>query len=96
MGMTAGGYQVSVLDNLSNSSEKSLQRVEAITGRKVPFYKAEVTQQNHVPFRVGMLDIRQDLLQHGLRPAVGVSAGRRYRRVLCGRIAGEEGAGLGG
>ncbi len=36
------GYQVSVLDNLSNSSEKSLQRVEAITGRKVPFYKADI------------------------------------------------------
>lgn len=36
------GHQVSVLDNLSNSSEKSLQRVEAITGRKVPFYKADI------------------------------------------------------
>ena len=31
-----------VLDNLSNSSEKSLERVEAITGKKVPFYKADI------------------------------------------------------
>ena len=28
------GYEVVVLDNLSNSSEKSLERVEALTGRK--------------------------------------------------------------
>ena len=36
------GYDVVVLDNLCNSSEKSLQRVEAITGKKVPFYKADI------------------------------------------------------
>ena len=36
------GYEVVVLDNLSNSSEKSLKRVEAITGKKVPFYKADI------------------------------------------------------
>ena len=28
------GYDVVVLDNLCNASEKSLQRVEAITGKK--------------------------------------------------------------
>ncbi|MCR5755878.1 MAG: UDP-glucose 4-epimerase GalE [Acetatifactor sp.] len=36
------GYDVVVLDNLSNSSEKSLERVAAITGKKVPFYKADI------------------------------------------------------
>ena len=36
------GYDVVVVDNLANSSEKSLQRVEAITGKKVPFYKADI------------------------------------------------------
>ena len=36
------GYDVVVLDNLCNSSEKSLKRVEAITGRAVPFYKADI------------------------------------------------------
>ena len=35
-------YEVVVLDNLSNSSEKSLARVEAITGKKIPFYKADI------------------------------------------------------
>ena len=33
------GYDVVVLDNLSNSSEKSLDRVKAITGKDVKFYK---------------------------------------------------------
>jgi len=33
------GYDVVVLDNLSNSSEKSLERVEKITGKPVKFYK---------------------------------------------------------
>ena len=32
------GYDVVVLDNLSNASEKSLDRVEALTGKKVTFY----------------------------------------------------------
>ncbi len=36
------GYDVVVLDNLSNSSEKSLERVEKITGKAVPFYKADI------------------------------------------------------
>ena len=36
------GYDVVVLDNLSNSSEKSLQRVEKITGKPVKFYKADI------------------------------------------------------
>ncbi len=36
------GYDVVVLDNLSNSSEKSLERVKAITGKEVPFYKADI------------------------------------------------------
>ena len=36
------GYEAVVLDNLCNSSEKSLERVEKITGKKVPFYKADI------------------------------------------------------
>ena len=36
------GYEVVVIDNLSNSSDKSLERVEAITGKKVPFYKVDI------------------------------------------------------
>lgn len=36
------GYEVVVLDNLSNSSEKSLERVSKITGKPVTFYKADI------------------------------------------------------
>ncbi|MCR4747592.1 MAG: UDP-glucose 4-epimerase GalE [Clostridiales bacterium] len=36
------GYDVVVLDNLSNSSEVALERVEKITGKKVKFYKADI------------------------------------------------------
>lgn len=36
------GYDVVVVDNLSNSNEKALLRVEAITGKKVPFYKVDI------------------------------------------------------
>lgn len=36
------GYDVVVVDNLSNSCEISLKRVEKITGKSVPFYKADI------------------------------------------------------
>lgn len=36
------GYDVIVLDNLYNSSEKALERVEQISGKKVKFYKADI------------------------------------------------------
>ena len=36
------GQDVVVVDNLCNSSEKSLQRVEEITGKPVKFYKADI------------------------------------------------------
>ena len=36
------GYDVVVLDNLSNSSEKALDRVEKLTGKHVPFYKTDI------------------------------------------------------
>ena len=36
------GQQVVVLDNLSNSSEEALRRVEGITGKSVTFYQGDV------------------------------------------------------
>ena len=36
------GYDVVVIDNLSNSSAKALQRVEKITGKPITFYKADI------------------------------------------------------
>ena len=36
------GYDVVVLDNLCNANPKVLDRIEAITGKKVPFYKGDI------------------------------------------------------
>lgn len=36
------GYEVVVVDNLSNSSKKSLDRVKEITGKEVKFYEADI------------------------------------------------------
>nr|WP_317361621.1 UDP-glucose 4-epimerase GalE [uncultured Blautia sp.] len=40
------GYDVVVLDNLSNSNPASLERVEKITGKPVPFYKADILDRD--------------------------------------------------
>lgn len=39
------GYEVVVIDNLCNSSCKSLQRVEKLTGKKVPFYQVDILDE---------------------------------------------------
>ena len=36
------GYEVVVLDNLYNSSKESLKRVEAIVGKEIKFYEADI------------------------------------------------------
>ena len=40
------GYDVVVVDNLYNSSEKALERVEQIAGKKVKFYKADILDRD--------------------------------------------------
>ncbi len=40
------GHDVVVVDNLSNSSEKALKRVEKITGKPVTFYKADILDRD--------------------------------------------------
>ncbi len=40
------GYQVIVIDNLSNSSPVSLQRVKKITAKNIVFYQADIRDKN--------------------------------------------------
>lgn len=40
------GYDVVVVDNLSNASVKALQRVEKITGKPVTFYKEDILDRD--------------------------------------------------
>eukprot|EP00741_Cyanophora_paradoxa_P021615 tig00000241_g20864.t1 len=46
--LLAAGYGVSVLDNLCNSSEECLKRVEEISGRKVAFHKVDLLDEDKV------------------------------------------------
>ncbi|KAG0132952.1 hypothetical protein HOY82DRAFT_557098 [Tuber indicum] len=43
--LLVAGYEVIVIDNLYNSSEESLNRIERICGKRPIFYKADVTDQ---------------------------------------------------
>ena len=40
------GHEVVVVDNLSNSSEEAVRRVEKITGKKITFYKADILDKS--------------------------------------------------
>ncbi len=40
------GYEVVVVDNLSNSSEEALERVKKITGKNLTFYKADLLDKD--------------------------------------------------
>jgi len=42
------GYDIVVADNLVNSSEESIRRVEKIVGREIPFVKAELCDPDQV------------------------------------------------
>ncbi|MCC8049769.1 MAG: UDP-glucose 4-epimerase GalE [Clostridiales bacterium] len=42
------GYEVVVMDNLYNSNEKAIERVEQITGKKITFYNADMLDRDAV------------------------------------------------
>ncbi len=44
--LNENGDNTIVLDNLSNSSEKALDRVERILGKKIPFYRADIRDRD--------------------------------------------------
>ena len=39
------GYEVVVVDNLINSSRKSIDRVEELTGKKITFYEEDLLNE---------------------------------------------------
>ena len=43
-----GGYEVVVLDNLSNSSIESLRRVELLVSKNIPFVKADIIDKDEL------------------------------------------------
>lgn len=46
--LAEAGYNTVILDNLSNSSEESVHRVEKITGKQITFYKADLLDEDAV------------------------------------------------
>ena len=52
------GYEVVVVDNLSNSSRESIRRVEELTGKKITFYEADLLDADAMEeiFDIEMID----------------------------------------
>ena len=71
------GYDVVVVDNLSNSSEKSLQRVEKITGKPVKFYRADILDRAALEEVFGKEKIDSCIHFAGLK-AVGESVAKPW------------------
>ena len=42
------GYEIIVVDNLCNSKEESLRRVQELTGKKLTFYKVDLLDREHL------------------------------------------------
>ncbi len=66
------GYEVVVLDNLANSSEKSLERVKAITGKDIKFYEGDIRDRKILDEILTKEDIDSCIHFAGLK-AVGES-----------------------
>ena len=66
------GYEVVVVDNLYNASEKALERVEQITGKKVKFYKVDLLDKEALAEVFDKEDIESVIHFAGLK-AVGES-----------------------
>ncbi|MEA5003205.1 MAG: UDP-glucose 4-epimerase GalE, partial [Christensenella sp.] len=66
------GYGVIVMDNLSNSSMKALERVEQIAGKKVRFYEADIRERSAFDEIFAQNDVYGVIHMAGLK-AVGES-----------------------
>ena len=75
------GYEVTVVDNLYNSSEKALDRVQEIAGKAVKFYKADI--QDRDAMNKVFDENKFDAVIHfaGLK-AVGESVAKATRNII--------------
>ncbi|MCI7809577.1 UDP-glucose 4-epimerase GalE [bacterium] len=72
------GYGVVVVDNLCNSNPKSLDRVEALTGKKLKFYEGDVRDEELLRKIFAENDISAVIHFAGLK-AVGESVAQPWR-----------------
>ena len=66
------GHRVTVLDNLSNSKEESLRRVQAIAGKALIFHKADILDKSALD-RIFSLDTFDAVIHFAAFKAVGES-----------------------
>ncbi len=71
------GYKVVVLDNLSNSSVKALERVEEITGKKITFYEGDILDRDILNYIFEKEEIESVIHFAGLK-AVGESVAKPW------------------
>lgn len=67
-----GGYDAIVMDNFSNSSPKALDRVEQLTGKKVKWYDADISNRDDLEKIFSENDI-QEVINFASLKAVGES-----------------------
>ena len=69
------GYEVAVVDNLSNSSKESINRVEKITGKSIAFYEVDILNSHKLETVFQEQKIRSVIHFAGLK-AVGESVAK--------------------
>ena len=72
------GYDVAVVDNLYNASEKALERVKQITGKDLRFYKVDIRDKEGLNEVFDKEDVESVIHFAGLK-AVGESV-QKHRR----------------
>jgi len=87
--LSEAGYDFVVYDNLSNSSQEALRRVEEITGKAVKFVKGDIRDRAKLQETFDAYDIDAVIHFAGLK-AVGESVEqplRYYDNNICGTVA---------
>ncbi|MBV5317111.1 MAG: UDP-glucose 4-epimerase GalE [Desulfobulbaceae bacterium] len=70
------GYQVSVIDNLCNSSRESIKRVERITGKSIAFFEVDLLDKNRLHEVFAQTPDAQAVIHFAGLKAVGESVQR--------------------
>jgi len=70
------GHQVTVIDNLSNSSEESLRRVERLTGRTIALFESDLLDQEALERIFAVCDDVSAVIHFAGLKAVGESVAR--------------------
>ncbi len=70
------GYQVTVIDNLCNSSRESIKRVEGLTGKSIAFFEVDLADKNRLQEVFAQTPEAQAVIHFAGLKAVGESVQR--------------------